>query len=509
VAIKRFKKLNSRSFHTELAALLRVGVHPNVLRVLESYEDCDGEDVLVLEYCNGSTVFEAYAQARKKGESLPELLVARLVRQLLLALDHILSCGVEHQDVKPENMLLHSFSLSEQRADLKIADFGWATAASVTTNSGGTRVTVEPPPAEGAGSLWYAPPELNPPVMRPDGTKPAAVPGMVRPAGRSDMWSVGVVVYLLLVGHNPFAYAQKKAQKVKGEKEKQQAIELEVINQVASGQWDSSANQWLHLEQDARDFVTSMLVVDPAKRLAAAEALRHPYLLRTLARCSEAAPPEPAWRWADREDAWSQLDGFQRLAWAAVARAIAEPELSREVVAAATRAMRTSSASRGSGPDTAYIWNLARELSASSVHTWMLEGDAWSEVLRLAFRYLDDDDDGILSPKDLVTHLGNPAPTTDAAAHADVWSTVHIWVSRWVRSHGPVGNNLVGGGLTQSSFKAALLASHRDPNRSNGDNMDFFEEDGAEGDDRAVVGGVLNGRDEEELCHWSDMWRES
>jgi hypothetical protein len=316
------------------------------------------------------------------------------------------------------------------------------------------------------------------------------------------MWSVGVVVYLLLVGHNPFNAALKQ----KGQK----AIEEEVIKLVSRGEFDASSSRWRELPQDARDFILTMLVVQPAYRISATEASRHPYLLRTLARCSELSPPEPAWRWADREDAWSRLDGFQRLAWAAVSRAVCESELSREVVAVVARAMRSGGNTRGNGgADSVYIWHLARELSATSVHNWLADTGCWNEVLRLSFRYLDNDDDGILSPKDLVSHLVSQpqADARDTAAHADAWSAAHLWVSRWCYYNGnglSTVNRAASGGLTPANFRAALLACHQGDNSR----MDQLSEDGFEGDDLPVLPTSITGREEEELCGWGDMWRD-
>eukprot|EP00439_Symbiodinium_sp_Y106_P048566 s3973_g6.t1 len=97
VAIKVFHRLGGRTFLKELTALRRVGTHPNVLRLLESYQGFGSQDVLVLEYCDGSTLYDLYAREHPKG-GLPERLVARLLRQLFLALAHLASCGVEHQD---------------------------------------------------------------------------------------------------------------------------------------------------------------------------------------------------------------------------------------------------------------------------------------------------------------------------------------------------------------------------------------------------------------------------
>jgi len=391
--------------------------------------------------------------------------------------------------------MLYGDCLTEHRAELKLGDFGWATAAS------NQRVPNGSLPAEGAGSLWYAPPELNPPPVEDPNGKPSPALGLTRPVGRSDMWSVGVVVYLLIVGQNPF----NSAMRLRGAK----VIEEEVIRLAAAGKYDKSSTRWLDLPTDARDFVEAMLQVDPQARPSASEALRHPYLVRRLARCSEVAPPEPAWRWADREDSWLRLDGLQRLAWVAVVRAVAEPELSREVVASATRAMRTSSTSRGN-VDSAYIWHLARELSTSPVSMW-LQGhgqSSWAEVLRLSFRYLDVDNDGVLSPKDLVSHLVPPG--LDAAAHADAWSAAHLWVSRWGKSHthsqGPRSAGLAG--LDPASFRFALISTPR-ADSSLGDGFDQHSDDAYEGEpsfELRRAGVAMGSREEEEFCGWQDLF---
>jgi serine/threonine protein kinase len=260
--------------------MLRVGVHPHVIRLLESYEDCEGEDVLILEFCEHSTVFEAYATARRSSDFLPEMLVAKLIRQLLLALEHINTCGIEHQDVKPENMMLYDFNLAEQRAELKLGDFGWAVA------SPGIGCENPEVPADGAGSLWYAPPELNPPVAALGGKDGEIYKRLSqREAGRSDMWSVGVVTYLLLVGHNPFHLAQQKGNS--------KSIEQEVLRMVALGQVDKSTARWKALQPDAHDFIEQMLRVSPGDRISIIEALKHPYLLRRLRGCAEVAPLSP------------------------------------------------------------------------------------------------------------------------------------------------------------------------------------------------------------------------
>jgi len=446
VAIKRFKKLNSKSFQTEKAALVRVGVHPNVVRLLESYEDSNGEGVLILEYCDGLTVFEAHMEARKRGENLSELLVARLLRQILLALEHIDACGVEHQDVKPENLLLHTVSFAEQQAEVKLADFGWA-QMTTPTKAGRPltdRAFPAEAPADGAGSLWYAPPELNPPVeLEPGGLTSRGH----RSPGKADMWSMGVVAYVLLVGHNPFGVALGQTDRA--------AVESQVLRLVAQGRFDTESAQWRALAPDARDFIMALLRVAANTRLTAKDALQHPFLRRCLARCTEAH------RWEQElkfrcEDGWSLLDGFQHLSWLAVARAVAEPELSREVIQAAVYSSR-----RGALGSQAYLWSLARELSIAPPGCWLKCRAAWPEVLRLAFSYLDVDGDGSLCVQDLASHLalGSEDPTDRMNAYV----AATTWVRSWARDPGRLlevenAHWPQHGGLSPEDFRAALLA---------------------------------------------------
>ncbi|CAK9048151.1 unnamed protein product [Durusdinium trenchii] len=264
VAIKRFHRLGSRTFNKELTALKRVGTHPNVLRLLESYQGFNREDVLVLEYCDGSTLYDLYAREHPKG-GLPERLVARLLRQLFLALQHLSSCGVEHQDVKPENMMLFDVAVSAFQAELKLGDFGWAAIAAPEGKA------TKPPPT-GAGSLWYAPPELNPPVegIEPE---PLAVDQHGEPIkGLSDMWSAGVVLYLLLVGHNPFNQALKQ--------QTQEAQDQEVLRLVAHGRYNARTERWQGLHPDARDLVEKLLKVTPSQRLPPSDALQHSFVTK-------------------------------------------------------------------------------------------------------------------------------------------------------------------------------------------------------------------------------------
>lgn len=460
VAIKRFHRAGSRTFKKELSALQRVGIYPHVLRLLESYEGCGGEDVLVLEYCDGSTVYDLYAREHSHG-GLPERMIARLVRQLLLALEHLGSCGVEHQDVKPENMMLYDVSVASGQADLKLGDFGWA----AITPPPGTPGPGNKPPASGAGSLWYAPPELNPPVSGVIDLSGAHDPYSEPVRGRADMWSVGVVTYLLLVGHNPFNAALKQPNP--------QQVDSEVMRLAALGNYNRKSEKWLRLHSEARDFIGVLLRVKAIARASAPEALQHPFLARRTAKTMEMSVffHGPVSNWSDREAAWNNLDGMQRLGWLAVARAVAEPELDRQVIATALEGVRASGAGQEQNarqaPREAYLWQLARELGTAPVNQWLQDRPAWAEVLRLAFCYLDVDGDGLLSPQDLSEHARPPpAPQSQtsvaaqAAINGNAWTLATRWVARWQDPDAqPVFSNKGHQALPFTNFRSALLAS--------------------------------------------------
>lgn len=418
VAVKRFKNVGSRSFQMELNALLQVGVHPNLLRLLESYED-QTEDVLVLEYCDGTTLYDLVSGHFKQKQNVNEQLATSLIYQLLLAIEHIAATGIAHQDVKPENMMLYDLNVKENRANLKLGDFGWA----VSVHNAATNKV----PAEGAGSLWYAPPELNPPVQ---GIVSPSPPGAV--LGRTDMWSVGVVIYVLLVGHNPFFAASKHRE--------QEQMEAEVLRLVAQGRFDTKAPTWCALPPEARAFVSSMLQAQVARRPTPMEALQHPFMTARLNKSSgKMLQGPPAFGVVSSvRKSWDQIGSLQQLAWLAVARAVAEPEISHEAVVEATMASRTA------GSSFAYLTSLAQELSVAPIEVWQKSRGAFSEILHLAFCYLDIDRDGFLSPTDLCFHVGrdvsNPLPvTTD-------------WVASWRADDEYPG-------LCKDDLKAILLST--------------------------------------------------
>jgi len=119
--------------------------------------------------------------------------------------------------------------------------------------------------------------------------------------------------------------------------------------------------------------------------------------------------------------AWLRLDGFQRLAWLAVATAVSEPEiLEGRVLQVADSFAALQSPSNASS----YVEELAMELVTSAAPVWFRRHNAvWDEVMRLAFRYLDVGMDDVLTATDLTPHILGAGDSAEAA--------VQTWLERW------------------------------------------------------------------------------
>jgi serine/threonine protein kinase len=422
VALKKFATTGSTMFQQELKALRAVGIHPHVLRLLESFQG-PREDVLILEFCSGGDVYEVYAS--NHGCCMLEAFVLHLLRQLLLALQHIFERGVEHRDIKPENLLLYSSSDSTSIPHLKLADFGWAQVLP----KGGRRPQV---PYAGVGSLWYASPELNPPaegVPVPNGAETA-------PIGSSDMWSVGIITYLLLLGHSPFNVALRETD--------QAAREVQVIRLAASAEVNKDSRAWSCLSSEAQDFILKLIQVDPARRMSPQQAWNHPFLAQGSGNKQSTYLAKVPALLPVADVVWKRLDGFQRLCWITFARAIAEPELVQ------VRSFQMFITQQSMGGTKSYLEALAIQLAAVAAPSWFQRKTAWMDPLRLAFCYLDVDTDGVVSAQDLSQHI---VFQTDAD-EGEALKLAEKWVQRWSQG----GANNSGNGSTAGSAGLSFLA---------------------------------------------------
>ncbi|KAL6183964.1 PREDICTED: calcium and calcium/calmodulin-dependent serine/threonine-protein kinase-like [Fragaria vesca subsp. vesca] len=211
-----------------------VSPHPNVIDLYDVYEDENGVH-LVLELCSGGELFDRIV----KEERYSEVGAAAVVRQIAQGLAALHKSNIVHRDLKPENCL---FLNSCDDSPLKIMDFGLSSVEEFTD------------PVVGLfGSIDYVSPE-------------ALSQGQI--TCKSDMWALGVILYILLSGYPPFI-AQSNRQK-------QQMI--------MAGEFSFYEKTWKGISLSAKQLISDLLKVDPEKRPSAQELLDHPWVVGLSAR---------------------------------------------------------------------------------------------------------------------------------------------------------------------------------------------------------------------------------
>ena len=255
VAIKIMDKAKSgrTMCRNEIDILFSVNkkvAHKRVTPILDVFED-DTNLYIVLELLRGGELFDRVVERGR----LPEAEVAHIIRKLAYALDALHRHGILHRDIKLENIVL------DQEDDFKIADFGFATEA----EQGAAAKKV--PSAQSnklAGTLGYCAPE----VLREHLYTPAC-----------DVWSAGVVMFILLAGYPPFPL-EKDDYKTQ---EERIAAELEAIKHArepANWRQIMLAEPWPSISPEAKALLAKMLQPDPARRITIKGVLQHPYIQR-------------------------------------------------------------------------------------------------------------------------------------------------------------------------------------------------------------------------------------
>ncbi|XP_030642858.1 serine/threonine-protein kinase 17B [Chanos chanos] len=212
----------------EMAVLEAARNNPRVVNLHAAYET-DHDIILLLEYAAGGEIFDHCVSE----ELLPEAQVTRLIRQTLEGVHLLHQSGVVHLDLKPQNILLTTLS---PLGDIKIVDFGLA-----------RRLGAVGELREILGTPEYVAPEiLN---YEPITTA-------------TDLWSVGVIAYMLVTGESPFA----------GEDKQETFLNVSQVNV------DYSSEAFSRVSELAVDFIRKLLVKAPEDRPSAADCMTHPWL---------------------------------------------------------------------------------------------------------------------------------------------------------------------------------------------------------------------------------------
>lgn len=205
--------------------IMKLITHSNVLGLYEVWEN-KSELYLVLEYVDGGELFD-YLVSKGK---LCEREAVHYFKQIVQGVSYCHSFNICHRDLKPENLLL-----DKKNRTIKIADFGMA-ALEVSNKLLQTS----------CGSPHYASPEI--------------VMGKPYHGGPSDVWSCGIILFALLTGHLPFNDDSIK----------------KLLLKVQAGKYQMPQN----LSKEARDLISKILVVNPARRVKTEEILRHPLIVK-------------------------------------------------------------------------------------------------------------------------------------------------------------------------------------------------------------------------------------
>ncbi|TFK56415.1 CAMK/CAMKL/AMPK protein kinase [Heliocybe sulcata] len=210
--------------------------HPHIIKLYEVIST-PTDIIIVLEYAGGELFNYIVANGR-----MPEPQARRFFQQIMSGIEYSHRLKIVHRDLKPENVLL------DDDLNVKIADFG----LSNEIKDGDFLKT-------SCGSPNYAAPEV--------------IRGGLYTGPEIDVWSCGVILYVMLAGRLPF------------EDDDVQAL----FTKISQGQYHMPS----YLSADARGLIAGMLAVDPVKRITVPEILQHPFFTTDLPRYLQPLPPPP------------------------------------------------------------------------------------------------------------------------------------------------------------------------------------------------------------------------
>jgi calcium/calmodulin-dependent protein kinase I len=226
VEIESMEAADLEALHIEIMVMSRLN-HPNIVRLYETYRESEYY-YLVTEKMMGGELLDRVVQKTFYNEK-----EARDTCKILFqAMSYCHSKRIAHRDLKPENLLLQS---DDNDWDLKIADFGFAKKC----------------PPSGLTTMCGTPGYVAPEILE-----------RVPYDTQCDLWSLGVIVYILLGGYSPF------------EEKSQDAL----FARIRAGDYTFHEEFWHSVSSNAKDLIRSLLTVDPRQRLTSDQALQHSWM---------------------------------------------------------------------------------------------------------------------------------------------------------------------------------------------------------------------------------------
>ncbi|CAK8678117.1 unnamed protein product [Clavelina lepadiformis] len=233
--------------------------HPQVVSLFEVFRNelqFPGESesqcrlLLVLELMDGGELF--YRISKQHG--FTERHAAATTMQIALAVRHLHSMNIAHRDLKPENLL---YKNSSEESPIKLCDFGFA------KHDNGDLMTPQFTP-------YYVSPQVLEAQRRHRRDRTSVATSTPYTYDKScDMWSLGVIIYILLCGYPPF-YSEHPTSR--------RAIDRSMRRKIMSGTYQFADREWGRVSNRAKDVVKKLLCVDPHERMTIEELVQHPWL---------------------------------------------------------------------------------------------------------------------------------------------------------------------------------------------------------------------------------------
>jgi len=224
---------SKRDSEDEVQILLRYGQHPNIISLRDMFEEED-KVYLVFELMRGGELLDKILRQKFFSEREARAVMEKVTN----VVKYLHQNGVVHRDLKPSNILYADDSGNPDT--IRICDFGFA--KQLRADNG---MLMTP---------CYTANYVAPEVLKKQGYDAAC-----------DVWSLGVLLFTMLAGETPFASGPEDSPE-------------DILQRIGKGQYDMSSGNWSTVSNLAKDIVTKMLDVNPARRLTTQQILAHPWM---------------------------------------------------------------------------------------------------------------------------------------------------------------------------------------------------------------------------------------